>query len=200
MVFFSANSACTSARGRLTWPSGPRVKTLTRKAPSSSLFGRCCLGNCAAADSAKPGLQGAASATLLLACRQNQKQCEACVERHCRSGDKGKQRACRVAPVGGVAKDTFAFEMIRAAGASFMLPVPALCLRPSGCLRPISQRFCTCDGMGIATERRAPERIHETLYASCIGRVQCAPWSKAAEQQVQQRVKSAQRYFFSPSL
>ena len=109
-------------------------------------------------------------------------------------------RTCEPTSAGIGVHDTFVFDSVRLAGAALLLPVPDLCLRPKGALRPISQRFCTCDGMGIASERRAPERIHETLYASCIGRVQCAPWSKDAEQQVQQRVKSALRPVFSPSL
>ena len=78
-------------------------------------------------------------------------------------------RTCEATSAGEGAEDTFVLDSKRLAGAALLFPVPDLCLRPSGALRPIQQPFCTCDGMGIANERRAPECIHKTSHATCIG-------------------------------
>ena len=132
----------------------------------------------------------------------NAQSCHARIQtkrRTCASQLNSKPRTCEATSAGEGAQDTFVFDSARLAGAALLFPVPDLCLRPNGCLHPIPQPFCTCDGMGFASARRASERIHETFHATCIGCMQCAPGRNAAERQVQQCVKSAPSYLFSPS-
>ena len=72
MLFFEANSARTSAAGLLIMPSGPHAKWLTRKSPSSSVFGRCAGIEAGCLRAMLLRLAGAV-APLLLACNQRHK-------------------------------------------------------------------------------------------------------------------------------
>ena len=69
ILFFAANSARTSAAGLRIRPSGPHAKSLTRKSPSSSVFGRRAGIKAGCLRAMLLRLAGAV-APLLLACKQ----------------------------------------------------------------------------------------------------------------------------------